>query len=39
MSQVGVPGLRGISRRTIRAPQNPLDKSTVVSIYPKERKK
>jgi hypothetical protein len=23
-------------RRTIRAPQNPLDKSTIISIYPKE---
>lgn len=31
----GFPGL-GNQRRTIRAPQNPLDKSTVVSIFPKE---
>lgn len=31
----GFPGL-GNQRRTIRAPVNPLDKSTVVSIYPKE---
>jgi len=31
----GFPGL-GNQRRTIRAPQNPLDISTVVSIYPKD---
>jgi hypothetical protein len=31
----GFPGL-GNQRRTIRAPMNPLDKATVVSIYPKE---
>lgn len=32
----GFPGIEVRNRRTIRAPQNPLDKSTVVSIYPKE---
>lgn len=37
MSQVGTfPGIIDINRMTIRAPVNPLDKSTVVSIYPKE---
>jgi hypothetical protein len=37
MSVVGeFPGLQGFKRRTIRAPVNPLDKSTVVSILPKE---
>jgi hypothetical protein len=36
MSQVGeFPGLAHPNRRTIRAPANPLDKSTVVSILPK----
>ena len=36
MSLVGeFPGLNQINRRTIRAPINPLDKSTVVSILPK----
>ena len=30
------PGLNQNNRRTIRAPVNPLDKSTVVSIMPKE---
>lgn len=36
MSQVGgFPGLNW-KRRTIRGPINPLDKATVVSIYPKE---
>lgn len=29
------PGMQNIHRRTIRAPVNPLDKSTVVSIFPK----
>lgn len=29
------PGMGDIHRRTVRAPVNPLDKSTVVSIYPK----
>ncbi len=34
--QVGeFPGLNQINRRTIRAPVNPMDKSTVVSILPK----
>lgn len=34
--QVGeFPGLEQMKRRTIRAPVNPMDKSTVVSIYPK----
>lgn len=36
MSQVGsFPGLSTMTRRTIRAPTNPLDKSTVISILPK----
>ena len=34
--QVGeFPGLAQSNRRTIRAPVNPMDKSTVVSILPK----
>lgn len=37
MSQVGeFPGLQNQNRRIIRAPVNPLDKSTVVSILPKQ---
>ncbi len=32
---IGFPNMREVSRRTNRAPQNPLDKSTLVSIYPK----
>jgi hypothetical protein len=37
MSLVGeFPGLGQTNRRTIRAPVNPLDKSTVVSILPKQ---
>jgi hypothetical protein len=37
MSIVGeFPGLSALRRRTIRGPINPLDKSTIVSIYPKE---
>lgn len=32
----GFPGLQGLNRRTIRGPINPLDKTTVVSIYPKD---
>lgn len=36
MTMVGeFPGLHQMNRRTIRAAVNPLDKSTVVSIYPK----
>lgn len=36
MSVVGTfPGLNAVRRRTIRAPVNPMDKATVVSIYPK----
>jgi hypothetical protein len=31
----GFPSLREISRRTVRGPINPLDKSTLVSIYPR----
>src|SRR6187399_2848659 len=35
--QVGeFPGIQQTGRRTIRAPINPMDKSTVVSILPKE---
>lgn len=35
---LGIPGLANslMSKRTIRAPVNPLDKSTIVSIFPKE---
>lgn len=29
------PSMRDITRRTVRGPDNPLDKSTIVSIYPK----
>lgn len=37
MSVVGAfPGIRDLRRRTIRQPSNPLDKATVVSIYPKK---
>lgn len=37
MSQIGeFPGLNQTNRRTIRAPINPLDKSTIVSILPKQ---
>lgn len=37
MSQVGAfPGFNAMNRRTVRGPVNPLDKSTIVSIYPKE---
>jgi len=36
MSVGGFPGIQDIRRRTLRAPVNPMDKSTVVSIYPKE---
>ncbi len=32
---LGIPGIADFRRRTVRAPLNPLDKSTVVSIYPK----
>lgn len=30
------PGFKELNRRTNRAPINPIDKSTIVSIYPKE---
>lgn len=37
MSLVGAfPGIRELRRRTIRGLVNPMDKSTIVSIYPKE---
>lgn len=38
MSLVGshFPGMEAFRRRTVRGPINPLDKSTIVSIYPKE---
>jgi hypothetical protein len=36
MSVGAFPGLGDPRRRTIRAPVNPMDKSTVVSIYPKK---
>ena len=32
----GFPGLIAMRRRTIRATVNPMDKSTIVSIYPRE---
>lgn len=36
MSVIGqFPLMADVKRRTVRAPSNPLDKSTVVSIYPK----
>jgi hypothetical protein len=36
MGMVGeFPGLASLRRRVVRAPVNPLDKSTVVSIYPR----
>ena len=36
MSQVGAfPGMSALRRRTIRGAINPMDKSTIVSIYPK----
>jgi len=31
---LGFPGLQDLNRRTVRAPVNPVDKSTVVSIFP-----
>lgn len=37
MSVVGqFPGIRELRRRTVRQPVNPMDRATVVSIYPKE---
>ncbi len=37
MSIVGqFPGIDNMKRRVIRAPTNPLDKSTIVSIFPKD---
>lgn len=37
MSIVGqFPGLADMHRRVVRAPTNPMDKSTIVSIFPKE---
>jgi hypothetical protein len=33
---LGFPGLAEITRRTVRAPINPLDRSTIVSIFPKK---
>jgi hypothetical protein len=38
MSQLGFPGWNAMNRRTVRAPVNPLDKATVISIYPMEVK-
>lgn len=36
MSLVGAfPGIRELRRRTVRQPVNPMDRATVVSIYPK----
>jgi hypothetical protein len=37
MALVGeFPGLSSLKRQTVRGPVNPLDKSTIVSIYPKD---
>lgn len=37
MSVVGeFPGMKGRNKTTIRGPINPLDKSTIVSVFPKE---
>ena len=37
MAQVGeFPGIHQLHRRTVRGPINPMDKSTIISIYPKE---
>jgi hypothetical protein len=37
MSQVGqFPGIQELRRRTVRQPVNPMDRATVVSIYPKD---
>lgn len=36
MSPVSTPGFIPANKRTIRAPINPMDKSTIVSIFPKE---
>lgn len=36
MSVGAFPGFANINRRTIRAPLNPLDKCTIISIFPKE---
>jgi hypothetical protein len=35
MSQIGIPGLANQLRRTVRSPVNPMDRSTIVSIYPR----
>lgn len=32
----GFPGMTAAFRRTVRAPVNPLDRSTIISIYPRE---
>src|SRR5258708_340276 len=32
---LGFPGFREMNRQTIRAPVNPLDKATIVSIFPR----
>lgn len=32
----GFPGLQDLNRKTVRAPVNPMDKSTVISIYPRD---
>lgn len=37
MSQVGAfPGINQLRKRTVRGPVNPMDKSTIVSIFPKD---
>lgn len=33
---LGFPGITNPNRRTIRSPENPMDKCTIVSIYPKD---
>lgn len=35
MSVGSFPNMRDLNRRTIRGPVNPLDKSTIVSVYPR----
>ena len=36
MSPISAPGFIPANKRTIRAPVNPMDKSTIVSIFPKD---
>lgn len=36
MSVGAFPGIAALRRRTVRQPVNPMDKSTIISIYPRE---